>query len=108
MPFVPKAWRNKSAGPPVTPVTAEDLNRIEQGIATATGLAEAGGASDEQVAELVSDPETATGQALATTYAPLDSVQKINAEGDSTPATFAVRLDANGDVDAFVLNGVDL
>ena len=66
MPFIPKSWRNKSQGPPYTYVTADDLNRIEQGVAEAAESG--GGASDEQVAELVSDPATATGQALATTY----------------------------------------
>lgn len=110
MPFVPKAWRNKSAGPPVTPVTAEDLNRIEQGIATATGLAEAGGASDEQVAELVSDPETATGQALATTYGRVKSVNgadpdpsgNINVAGTQgvkgDPGEGYARLDRKGKI----------
>jgi hypothetical protein len=49
-----------------------------------------------------------TKAALDATYAPVDAVQKIDPNGTQTPATFAVRLDANGDVDAFVLNGVDL
>jgi hypothetical protein len=46
--------------------------------------------------------------ALNATFAPLNAVQKIDSSGAQTPATFAVRYDANGDVDALVLNGVDL
>lgn len=47
-------------------------------------------------------------QEASQSYAPVDAVQKIDSAGTVTPAQFAVRLDANGDVDALVLNGVDL
>lgn len=70
MPFVPKKWRDKAQGPPYTYVTGGDLNRIEQGVADATGLAEEGGASDEKIADLVVDPTTATGTALGNRFAP--------------------------------------
>lgn len=53
-------------------------------------------------------PDRLQDTALNATFAPVDAVQKIDANGTETPATFAVRLDANGDVDALVLNGVDL
>jgi hypothetical protein len=55
----------------------------------------------------VSEAATAAlaAQEAATTNAP---VRQIDASGTSTPATFAIRLDANGDIDALVLNGVDL
>ncbi len=43
MPFVPKVWKSKDQGTPYTYVTAEELNRIEQGISSATELAEQGG-----------------------------------------------------------------
>jgi hypothetical protein len=46
--------------------------------------------------------------ALNATYATKNVVEKIDSAGTHTAATFAVRLDANGDVDALVLNGVDL
>lgn len=69
MPFIPKVWKNKNQGPPYTYVTAEELNRIEQGIADAAQSG--GGASDTQVAALVSDPASETKTALDGTYAPI-------------------------------------
>jgi len=64
--------------------------------------------ADNVVSLLVADPESETSTTLNETFAPVDAVQKIDSNGTHTPATFAVRLDANGDVDALVLNGVDL
>jgi len=54
------------------------------------------------------DPKPISKAAGDAAYAPKNAVEKIDAAGTHTAATFAVRLDANGDVDALVLNGVDL
>ncbi len=67
-----------------------------------------GAALDAAVTAKINDGASATATALNATYAPVNAVEKIDPAGTHTPATFAVRLDANGDVDALVLNGVDL
>ena len=63
---------------------------------------------DAATAALLSNPASATAGAGNATYAPKNAVEKIDSGGTHTAATFAVRLDVNGDVDALVLNGVDL
>jgi hypothetical protein len=63
---------------------------------------------DTAVAGFAADPTSALAGQLNATYAPVNAVQKIDASGNVTPATWAVKLDANGDVDQLILNGVSL
>ena len=75
----------------------------EEAVAAREG-AEAAAASAQGAAAEATTAALAAQEAAASN-AP---VRQIDATGTSTPATFAIRLDANGDVDALVLNGVDL
>jgi hypothetical protein len=77
-------------------------------VSAANAAATASVPADTAIAAAVNNSASATKAALNATYASKNAVEKIDPAGTHTPATFAVRLDANGDVDAFVLNGVDL
>lgn len=102
--------------PPDTPI-----QKIQEALAAyllANPIEEAG-LTVEQIAAAATT-STPLKTALDNSYAPVSLadevdlkaantvVQKIDSTGTATPAQFAVRLDANGDVDALVLNGVDL
>lgn len=94
MAFTPKTWRNRSQGAPLTPVTAEELTRIE------TGVKDAHEALDGRLAKTALDQSYASLSAPAQTNTWDAATGSIKTITEHFPAPIGDRVTTYGGYNA--------